>query len=437
MEAEYSRSLLASAVWAVITAGGTRNRGSLKSCCLLKQTLSKHLLCVKIDLALKATNALSSNPTGFIRSLGAFEEIYWLFTQTGPKGFAYAAEIEGRTTVDAWRKAIDRVQQSQPFFSVCIEPNKGGKPYFRYVAGVAGASILMRVLNGASEHRWETEMAKEVFEPFSGDEAPLVRTVLIHDRDRSIFIIAAHHSISDGMSMTVVLRDRVRALSGEAIDRYPVLPSQEEAFGITGPSPVPSADSEPAPAQAAGPPLVLREGDTEPPAIESLRFDSDLTARLAERARAEGTTVHGAICSAVLQAGRKGSRTWSEKPVRVFSDINTRKACEVGDTSAMYFLGGISPIEPGLQVGFWDLARRFIAELAGPRSRDGLKSACQALTDVASQGLDRASASQFLTHAFAFEVIISNVGKLPFSSHYGALRLRSIWGFFVSHGGHG
>src|SRR3981081_3994304 len=77
-------------------------------------------------------------------------------------------------------------------------------PYFRHVAG---ASIPMRVLNAGSEHRWETEMAKEVFEPFSGDEAPLVRTVLIHDPDRSIFIIAAHRSISDGMSMTVVLCD--------------------------------------------------------------------------------------------------------------------------------------------------------------------------------------------------------------------------------------
>ena len=68
---------------------------------------------MKIDSALKGANALSSNPTGFIRFLGAFEEIYWLFSQTGPKGFAHAAEIEGRTTVDAWRKAIDQVQQRE------------------------------------------------------------------------------------------------------------------------------------------------------------------------------------------------------------------------------------------------------------------------------------------------------------------------------------
>jgi hypothetical protein len=255
-----------------------------------------------------------------------------------------------------------------------------------------------------------------------------VRTVLIHDPDRSILIIAAHHSISDGISMAVVLRDLVRALSGEAIDGYPVLPSQEEAFGITGPSPAPSANSERAAAQPAGPPVVLREGDASPPVIESLRLDSDLTARLADRARVECTTVHGAICSAVLQAGRKGSRTWNEKPVRVLSDIDSRKVCGVGDTSAMYFLAGISPIEPGLQVGFWDLARRFTAELVDPRSREGLKIACQGLTDVASQDLNTASALEFLTHAFAYEVIISNLGKLPFSTDYGTLRLKSIWG---------
>jgi hypothetical protein len=71
--------------------------------------------------------------------------------------------------------------------------------------------------------------------------------------------------------MTVVLRDLVRALLGEAIHCYPVLPSQEEAFGITGPSPAPSADSEQTAAQPAGP-LVLREGNAQPPVIESLRL---------------------------------------------------------------------------------------------------------------------------------------------------------------------
>jgi hypothetical protein len=36
---------------------------------------------------------------GFLRSLGALEEIYWLYSQSGPRGFAYAMEIEGSTTI--------------------------------------------------------------------------------------------------------------------------------------------------------------------------------------------------------------------------------------------------------------------------------------------------------------------------------------------------
>jgi hypothetical protein len=40
---------------------------------------------MKIDSELKGADALSSNPTGFVCSLGAFEEIYWLFSQTGQR----------------------------------------------------------------------------------------------------------------------------------------------------------------------------------------------------------------------------------------------------------------------------------------------------------------------------------------------------------------
>ena len=36
-----------------------------------------------------------ANRPGFVRNLGAFEEIYWLYNQLGAHGFAYAMEVEG------------------------------------------------------------------------------------------------------------------------------------------------------------------------------------------------------------------------------------------------------------------------------------------------------------------------------------------------------
>ncbi len=256
----------------------------------------------------------------------------------------------------------------------------------------------MRVLHGIAEHGWEEEMARAI-DP---------RRLSFH---------------ADGMSMAAVLRDVVRAAAGESIVEHPVLPSQEEALGITGPSPQPVAAPPP-----AGPPMVERAADSEPPSLKSLRLSPALTARLEERARREGTTVHGAICSAVVAAGRTSLQDWQEKPVRLFSNINTRRSTAQGSGSAMYFLGGTTAMEPGAHLDFWNAARQMKQALLPSESREVLQGTAQALTNVASQRLDPGSAVQFLCHAFGFDMIVFNVGKLPFPAKYGALHLRSIWG---------
>jgi hypothetical protein len=144
--------------------------------------------------------------------LRGFEHLHWLFSQSGSRAFAHAIDVVGTTTVDQWRTALDALQLSPPFFSVRIEVDNDKMPYFRQVDG---SPIPMRVLDWRSTARWEAEMGKEVSTMVSADHAPLLRTVLIHEAERSTFIITAHHSISDGVSMTAALCDLVRALSGE------------------------------------------------------------------------------------------------------------------------------------------------------------------------------------------------------------------------------
>jgi hypothetical protein len=98
----------------------------------------------------------AANLPGFVRNLGAFEEIYWLYNQLGTHGFAYAMEVDGSTTVADWRSALDAIQRSNPFFSVNIEPNNGSVPFFRYGDG---APIPLRVVDGMSGSSWQEEMA--------------------------------------------------------------------------------------------------------------------------------------------------------------------------------------------------------------------------------------------------------------------------------------
>src|SRR3977135_4354464 len=87
------------------------------------------------DSSSRAT-ATASVP-GFVRNLGAFEEIYWLYNQLGANGFAYALEVDGPTIVADWRSALDAVQRSQPFFCTyraeqwwrAVFPSCGRRPY--------------------------------------------------------------------------------------------------------------------------------------------------------------------------------------------------------------------------------------------------------------------------------------------------------------------
>jgi hypothetical protein len=105
----------------------------------------------------------------FVRYLGAFEHLHWLFSQSGPRAFAHAIEVMGTTTVDQWRTALDALQRSQPFFSVRIDVDDHKRPYFRHVDG---SPIPMRVLDGRFAASWEAEMGKEVFTTVSADHGP-------------------------------------------------------------------------------------------------------------------------------------------------------------------------------------------------------------------------------------------------------------------------
>src|SRR3982074_2046774 len=377
------------------------------------------------DLRSKATATTSIS--GFVPNLGALEGIYLLYNQLGAHGFAYALEVDGRPRVAGGRCAGVCLQRGQPFFSVRIEQNNGGVPFFRHVDG---APIPLRVVDGMSGPSWQEEMPREIFTPFAGDVAPRLRATLIHEANRAVFILAAHHTISDGVSMAAALCDMFRVLAGGTIEPHPVIPPMEESLGVPRALLSEPLDVPP----PAGPPLVYRGPDNNPPRIETLKLDAALTNKLVARARSENTTVHGALCSAVVYAGRMFSQAWRQKPVRVLSNINVRRDTGVGNSSALYFAAGITPVGPENTEEFWPLARRFTDALPAQRSRRALQFAATAMTQTAPQGLDVKAAQQFLAQGMPFEVIISNIGRLNFDRRAGDLHLRSVWGMSLMTG---
>jgi hypothetical protein len=360
----------------------------------------------------------------FVRYLGAFEHLHWLFSQSGPRAFAHAMEVLGTTTVDQWRTALNALQRSQPFFSVRIDVDDHKRPYFRHVDS---SPIPMRVLDRRLTASWEAEMGKEVSTMISADHAPLLRAVLIHETERSIFIITAHHSISDGVSMTAALCDLVQALSGKQLERRPVPPSSEHSLGVV--STVSTVQVQTGNAVAKGNDRTsFPQSYVGPFTVQSLRLDAALTSRIRKRARTEETTLHGALCSAVIYAARLTAPAWRQETIRLLSPINARNQCRIGDTSSMCIGAAIIPIAPGLEFDLWSLARRIKSEHAGPVSRAGLTVGLQMISDAVANVSDVLGALDFIEPTFAYQVAVSNVGELCSTGKEPAIRIASMWG---------
>jgi hypothetical protein len=84
----------------------------------------------------------------------------------------------------------------------------------------------------------------------------------------------------------------------------------------------------PAPPSAPGTPL---KRDRSALLVRGLRLPAELSDRLRERSRREGTTVLGALSAALVFAGRDKHRDWREAPIRVVSPVNTRAILGRGD----------------------------------------------------------------------------------------------------------
>jgi hypothetical protein len=64
--------------------------------------------------------------------------------------------------------------------------------------------------------------------PFTPEQAPLVRSVLIHKPQSAVLIMIAHHAIADGMAFVFLIRDLLQVLSGGQIEALSFSSAAEE-----------------------------------------------------------------------------------------------------------------------------------------------------------------------------------------------------------------
>jgi hypothetical protein len=336
-----------------------------------------------------------------------------------------AMQVNGTTTPAQWRNALDKLQKRHPLLSVLIRKNENRQPEF-YTQAEAPIPLQVRT-GGISDLPQAIEA--ELRQRFDPSVAPLAHATLLHQSDAAILILSFHHSIADGIAAVYLIRDLMRALSGQEIGALPT----------PQPPQIPALNAEPeAPQSPAAAPQDVRVGpkyleENEIKAtVDLLQLSPAISKILRERSRKEQTSVHGALLAAFFLAARERSGQFAGRSVHISSPINAKPHFGENESCVLCTSGGGSDLDGDANSGFWQIARTAREQLKPAAEREAIVRMYASMAPVIPH-LDVQGAAQFALNIMQ-GIFMTNVGEAPFDPNVGALRLEAIWGPTIIHG---
>jgi len=392
----------------------------------------------------------SSQKDSICRPLGAWEKnMFWSGDQNHHAQFAMMAQIKGEFSVEQLEQALSQVQNRHLLLRVCIALDEAQQPWFEEDQG--SANIPLRVVPREGEQHWEKELKQELSVPFVSLEDSLVRIVLIYSTDISELIILSHHSISDGMSKSFLIRDILQALAEpEDIDilkSLPIIPAQEDLIPTKVDENLLSVNSRPQKTfwrqksslstKLTAPPVhvsTAKDGQTSVsqtiPDIHFASLSPENTDLLISRCRQEKTTVHAAICSAFLLAIAKRRSSEKQQAFRCFTAVDIRKHLRPVVEEQFGYYAHIGSILQTLtpNTTLWDLARSLKDQLNQELAPEKLFEDLLRNQELVSTNPDFTQIRQQISEYLDKGITISNLGRVKFSPQFGHLQLQAIYG---------
>ncbi|MES1240935.1 MAG: non-ribosomal peptide synthase/polyketide synthase [Acidobacteriota bacterium] len=146
----------------------------------------------------------------------------WFFDRLAPGSALYnmpvVLEIDGPLKIERLAEAVARiVRRHEPLRTVFVLD--GDEPVQVVLPTIPGLAVIHVEGPGEAERRTREEMRR----PFSLEQGPLFRSILLRfGPKRHRLILHAHHSVSDGWSAEVMLREIAALYRGEALPGLPV-----------------------------------------------------------------------------------------------------------------------------------------------------------------------------------------------------------------------
>jgi NRPS condensation-like uncharacterized protein len=324
--------------------------------------------------------------------------------------------------------ALLAVQRRHPLLNVHVADHPRTRLGFYRPARVPPIPMAVVEDTGST---WRDVVAEQLTRPFDSSIAPLTRVVLLRGGPHTpaAIVLTVDHAVVDGLSAAYMLRDLFSALNGHRLQQLPVPPSQEELLGAlrdTQPSTTPPVNGLPPVAQPQwlASPSTIRPFDGAVPDLSVIAFEEDLTGRLVARARAERTTVHSALVSAmsrvIIQSGRN-------EFVRTLTPIDIRTHIGVGDAICLYLSASRTAFTRQQLTDLWEMARTVSDQLAAARSVPAVLAASAVAERFIPVDATTADAESFTVQGLSFEAFASNLGVLDVGAP-DSVRPVAIWG---------
>ena len=377
----------------------------------------------------EVATSVSTETEPILRTLTASERWFMFVDRNRPFHFSLTAEITGRTTPAMWREALDQLQDRHPLLRVCVEQNDDSLASFRQIKA---RRIPLTVFRRTAPMQWLQESQRQISQRFNPSVGPLLRAFLWQGDDQCDITLWAYHAIADGMAMAFLISDLLAAMAGRMLPPLPVPLSQEARFALLEEPPPPATPETPVADEVPSP----REWKARyQPAdcgltIDAMRLTRQQTTDLVDAARHHGTTVHAAILAAVVLAGRSSCPQWQEGGVRVSSPISLRRILAIDDDCVVAQTAGVIFLNPTPDTQLWDLARTG-KQLIRPWDE---QRRIAAVLDFFKEATSDFAAFSKEAEGGGCDLLLTNLGRMPYANRFGDLTIEAIWGPMVNQG---
>ena len=374
-----------------------------------------------------------------IRKLGLVENLYNIANNSGNLIFVNIVRLDGLIQPVLLEKALDLLQKHYPMLQVHIVRLEDGN----YFQSKGTLKIPLSVIPKEDDNQWYVVAKKELHQKFIDSKNPLCRFTLIHassDEGISELIATFHHAIADGISCMYLFNQLLyfyqQVVLGNEIEQKftnSLLPPIED---LVDKSFLETKDNENFTQSD------LKEVPKSQLIIEQETLVSDRTTCFLTRiidekktqilidcCKKEKTTVHSALCAAMLFSAAKYFSNNDPINLSCGSSVNLRKYCQP-EINKQYLASIVSRILVNHILNkntlFWNLARECKSKIH--KSLE-MKVPVKVLFSERLRNFNQNVISQLAEYQMGRDktVYVSNLGKINLVENYDKLKIKELY----------